>query len=58
MKNPNSPTRSWLDSIATGRNGYDVDAESGDSGTTTVEREGTEYEVTVRVPDTEGDTEA
>lgn len=52
MKNPHSPTKEWLDGIATGRNGYDVDAEPGDTGETTLTRDGTEYEITVTVPDT------
>ena len=45
--NPHSPTKAWLDGVATGRNGYDHDAEGGDEGEQVVERDGTRYRVTV-----------
>jgi len=51
MSNPHSPTKSWLDGVATDRNGYDIDAEPGDEGSITRERDGTEYEVTVTCTD-------
>lgn len=47
MSNPHSPTKSWLDGVATDMNGYEADASEGDKGSTTLERQGVEYEVTV-----------
>lgn len=47
MDNPHSPTKPWLDGIATGQNGYHHDAEPGDSGRIRTEREGVTYRVEV-----------
>lgn len=48
MTNPHSPTKEWLDGIATGGNGYYVDAEPGDEGTMVFTTPtGERYEVTV-----------
>lgn len=45
--NPHSPTKPWLDGVATGRNGYSHEAEAGDEGEQVVERDGAHYRVTV-----------
>lgn len=45
--NPHSPTKPWLDGVATDQNGYDVEAEAGDEGEQVLERDGQKYRVTV-----------
>lgn len=47
MDNPHSPTKAWLDGVATQRNGYVNDAEPGNTGEITVFLDGVEYTVTV-----------
>jgi len=47
MRNPHSPTKEWLDGVATDQNGYAVDAQAGDENSMIVTRDGVEYEVTV-----------
>lgn len=44
--NPHAPTGAWFESIA-GPGGY-AEADEGDEGTDTFERDGNVYEVTVR----------
>lgn len=60
MSNPHSPTKPWLDGIATVKNGYYNSADEGDEGTVTVARNGVEYRVTVEClgdPDADAEPE-